>query len=706
MRVKLLFLFPKLSWLAIALLGLTACNLGEGTPSWQTDVIAPVAQGRLEILSSLADSLVETGGDNLLRVVYRDTLSTGFLSNTVELPDTNVSLSFALDTLTLDSDTITERRTLREVATELSTSSDPQNQILGLLLLSSNGNTLYNLPPIDDFGLGTIPVDASDFFNFAELKAGTLTLEIVNEFPVGIDSLVFAVRNANLPGPPLLQDTFTNIPPRSRRTESYDLAGKSVESSLVAELTQASLDSTDSLLVNLDDYIELRLIAEGMQASSAEAVFPDQDLIDTVRRTVYQLGEGLEEIQITKLKVRSGRIEAEARSTVQDSILFEYRLDGATNGRGETPVVALKMPPAPPGGIAERNEIFDLEGFTLDLSDQGTTWNTLRERILVKLLSSGQIVTLSDQDSVEVFFGLLDLSPVYIEGYLGQQEILVQGAEAIELFDGFNVDRVRLSEAQASIVIGNSVGVPAAIEVRDFTAHNQRNGAQVGLASDLLVLGPLELKHPFLPDTQARVETPLLFSPDNSNVTRWLSTLPDSISYDLRVQTNPEGFKGQRDNFATDSSSLDAYIDFELPLSGVVDRFRLRDTLEINWDPLSLPDEVGAGTVYLLLDNEFPIEVKLSAQLFTEDFEPITDFAKDFTLAAAIPEPGGRTQDAQRSILEKSLSPNDAETWTQEGRWLIIDLEVDTRPVGESVKIYADYGVEAKLTAQFELGVN
>lgn len=693
----------RLSGWFLLIIWLASCRLGDEAPSWQSEVIAPIAQGRLSATGAFSDSLFSADGRNVLQLVYRDTLSSGFLGEALELPDTSLRLSVSLDTLSLDSDTIAERRDLRTVAGELAASSDPQSQVLGFLLLNSDGDTLTGLPPLGDFGFGVIPVDASDFFNYAELKAGTLTLEIVNELPVGIDTLVFEVRNANLPGPPLLQDTFLNILPRTTRVESYDLAGKTIESNLEAELTQATLAAADTLPVNLDDYVELRLIAEGMQASFAEAIFPDQDLVDTVRRTVYEFGGDLSEVQITKMVVQRGRIEANAQSTVQDSILFEYRLEGATNAQGETPLVSLKMPPAPAAGSSQRSEIFDLEGFTLDLSEGGTTWNTLRERIRVALISSGQIVTLSDQDSVEVFFGLLDLEPTYLEGYLGQQRIALEGAEALDLFETLDLGRIRLAEAEASIVIGNSVGIPAEVRLRDLTASNQRSGEAVKLASADLVVGPLSLAHPFLPDTNGVVNTSLTFNPENSNVTRWLSVLPDQVRYDVEVVTNPAGFTGQRDNFATDSSNLTAYLDFALPLVGVVDRFRLRDTLALDWSAQEVPEQVGAGTVYLLLDNEFPLEAQVQARLVDEAYAPVDTLAEDFLLQAALPDNDGRTQQAQRSVLEVPLTPEEAQAWTQTGRYLILEVEINTRPADEAVRIYADYGIDAALTAQFTL---
>jgi hypothetical protein len=609
-----------------------------------------------------------------------------------------------LDTLTLSSDTIAQRITLRDLANQLSAAGNP----LGDILIASDGGTLPFFPGLQGQSSGVIPVDVSDFFEFAILDTGTMVLTIENRFPVNLENVIFRISNLTA-GDDIVRDTFPLIPKDQSVTRSYNLAGKEIESQLIGELVNLDLAAGVAIPIDLDDYIEIRLVAKDLRARSARAIFPEQTIVDTVRSTTYNNFSGdLASIELTKVLIKSGRIEAFARSTIQDSVLFEYSLLGAVGQDGSVPTIALKMPPAPgPDAVVERREIFELDGFELDLTAGGTTFNTLQERIVVSLLESGNLVTLDQSDSVEVSFGLLDLDPVYIEGYIGQQRIDFAGSETLDdLFGDLDVERVRFSEAQASLVLGNSIGVDAQVELRDFTATNSRTGQRVKLTGSPLLAGPVNVLGPDLPDTNRLVLTPITFTPQNSNVSLFAGSLPDRIDYDLTVFTNLNGQPGVRDNFATDSSRFVAYIDLELPLAGVVERLRLRDTVATDWSGIVSPEELQSGTLKLLLDNEFPLEVQATATLVDENYQEITRLIDDGILLAAPVGSDGRTTEATRSVIETSASQAQIEEWTSRTKFVILTFEVNTRPNDQSVRIYADYEVLARLTGQFAYRVN
>lgn len=690
----------------LCLLWLAACRLGpqEGL-SWDTDITAPIAYTRLGVFDAIPDSAFGQDGNGLLRVTYRDTLSNTFLGETFTLPDTSLTIGVSLDTLSLSSDTIAQRVTLRDLANQLVASGDPQG--LGTLLIQNDGGTIPLFPGLPGQSSGVIPVPASDLFEFAILEAGTLVLSIENQFPVDLENVIFRISNATQ-GDDIVRDTFAVIPAGQTATEQYDLAGKEIESQLEGELVNLDLAPGFNVPIDLDDYIEIRLVAEDLKAQSARAVFPEQTILDTVRTTTYSNFSGdLSNIELTKLLVKSGRIEAYARSTVQDSVRFAYSLLGAVGQDGTVPRIELKMPPAPgPDDFVERTEIFELDGFELDLTAEGTTFNTLKEQIIVTLLESGRLVTLDQEDSVFVSFGLLDLEPVYVEGYIGQQRIEFQGSEALDdVFGKLEVDRIRFDEAQASLVLGNSIGVDAQVELREFTATNSRTGQRVKLTGSPLLAGPVNVLGPDLPDTNALVLTPVVFDAQNSNVSLFAGTLPDRIDYDLTVRTNVNGRPGLRDNFATDSSRFVAYVDLELPLSGVVDRMRLRDTIDTDWSSIASPEEVQRGTLKLLLDNEFPLEVVGSATLVDADFNELTRLIDRFTLLPAPLGPDGRTTEASRSALEIDATREQLDTWLNETVFVVLSFELNTRPANESVRIYADYGLSARLTGQFQYRV-
>ncbi|MEL6851235.1 MAG: hypothetical protein AAFP92_22130, partial [Bacteroidota bacterium] len=336
--------------------------------SWQSEVLLPIAQTEIGLEQWVEDSdLLQTGSDNVLQLVYRDTLAQTFLADLVTFPDTGLSVSVKLDTLTLSSDTITQALTLADVAYQLIADGN----ILGYALLQGHGTTVDSIGPITGLSSGNIDIDASDFFQFAELKGGELVLAISNQFPVDIENVILEIRNKNIPGPPIVVDTFLLVPTGATEERSYDLTGQSIESELVGELVNIDVARGDTILIDTTDFVEVKLVAQNLKAKTATAVFPAQTIIDSVRSTLYEFQGEFSDISLTKMVVKSGKMQAQAVSTVEDSILFVYQLESAVGSMGEKPGLNRKLPPAPPGGTSEFSWEEQLGGFTLDLRGQG-----------------------------------------------------------------------------------------------------------------------------------------------------------------------------------------------------------------------------------------------------------------------------------------------------------------------------------------------
>ncbi|MEL7341654.1 MAG: hypothetical protein AAGM67_14335, partial [Bacteroidota bacterium] len=246
-------------------------NPAEGL-RWDTDLLAPIAKSEVGISDLIPDSLTQVGSDQLVSLILRDTFASTRLIDLVELPDTSVDITVSLDSLVLASDTISQSITLAEIARQL----EAQGNAAGALILSNQGGTLPFVPAVEDIGSGPIEIDASDFFQSAVLDSGELVLSIQNELPLAIQNVILNVSNQNLPGPAIVVDTFAIINPSQTVTRSYDLAGKQIESQLVGELV--NLDIAAGLLVPIDtnDFIQVRLIAQNLQAKTATAVFPEQ----------------------------------------------------------------------------------------------------------------------------------------------------------------------------------------------------------------------------------------------------------------------------------------------------------------------------------------------------------------------------------------------------------------------------------------------
>lgn len=690
---------PNFYFFILALALFVSCRLNPTQDlQWDADYLAPIGSASTGITELVQDSsLISVGTDNLLSIVFRDTVASIAIKDFIEFPDTTVKLSVRLDTLTLSSDTISQTLTLADLARQLIANGDVTT---GNLLLQNHGNTVPIVPGTQGLTSGIIEIDASDFFQFAELEAGELVLTVTNEFPLNITNVILQVRNKNLPGPFLVADTFPIIGMNSSVTEVYDLAGKQVESALEGELVNLDVEPGIFVPIDTNDFIRVTLVAQNMKAKTATAVFPAQTIIDSVRTTTYRFGGDFADIELTKLVVKKGKIRASTISTVEDTIRFQYILPTATNNQGQVPGVDIKLNPAPPGGVSTQVTEQDLGGFTIDLTAGGTAFNTFEENIKVELIESGKIVTLDQTDSIAVEFGLVEVEPTYVEGYIGKETFSFSGSQAVDLFNTLDVRKLKFSQPKANITFSSSIGVDAQVVLRHFTAINKSTGVETPLNGTPLVAGPVEIKGAELPDTTLSVLTQVSFTPENSNIATFINLLADELAYDLSVTTNHNGIRALHNNFASDKSQLSAFIDFELPLDGIVEALVLKDTTELDFGQIDI-GEIEAGSLRVLLENEFPLQARLTVRILDQNMNTISVLAENQFLDPGTIDASGFVDVPGQTTIEKSFTREELENIITNGAFMGISYTMDTAPAGEAVKLFADYRIHAKLVGQF-----
>ncbi|MCB0853719.1 MAG: hypothetical protein KDD63_15950, partial [Bacteroidetes bacterium] len=351
------------------------------------------------------------------------------------------------------------------------------------------------------------------------------------------------------------------------------------------------------------------------------------------RTTVYTFPGEFADIELTKLLVKSGKIRASTISTVEDTIQFQYSITSALNSMEEIPAVNIKLNPAPPHGVSTQVVERDLGGFVIDMTDGGTTYNTIREKIKVTLLESGNLVTLDQTDSISVEFGLIEIEPTYIEGYIGQEKFTFSGQRSIDLFETLDVKKLKFADPKAKIVFASSLGVNANVEVKDFTAVNSKTGQRTPLNGTPLLAGPVVIQSPELPDTNSTVFTEVEFNRDNSNIPTFINLLANELSYDIAVVTNPGVKAAFHDNFATENSQISAYVDFELPLEGIVEELKMGDTTGINFGKVDF-NQIQGADLRIIIENQFPFMATITATILDENKELIAVLSDNQTIEA------------------------------------------------------------------------
>ncbi|MFN0276383.1 MAG: hypothetical protein ACKVPJ_11590 [Chitinophagales bacterium] len=690
------------STLCISLLMLLSFSCRKGFDTgWDTDLLMPILHGELTIENLLPDSIREVNEDNSVDLVYQSTIFDLRITDLVEVPDTTVSVTVNLDSLYISDKTVTETISLGEIANSLIADGN----ILGFAIILANGTELV-IDPLSDLASGTDTVDATTFFESATFNAGDLDILIKNDLPIPIENIQFQLRNAS-DGALIVEDTYPLIEPGAFEFNTYDLAGLTVDGTLVAEIINFDSPGSapDSVLIDTSDNVLIQLTAKNMELYEATAVFPAQDLVNSQKEIEYFMGEGGPEI--TEMTLDSGIVYINVINTIEDSIRIIYTLPYATSATGEPVSFNTSCPPAPPDGSITVTETFSLNGYSIDLRGlDGNKANTFYQEFIASIDSTGEVRTLSLDDSIVVEYGLVNIKPLSVEGYIGSyhEEYSDVADLGFNVLDFLDAGEIHFNEVNVNLTVSNGVGVDARFTIHDLSATNTTTGEVVTLSAPGVVGVPIQVERamqdPFIPG-----ETQFTLNTTNSNILDLLELFPDKMSYDVSLDINPEGNIYNYQDFVLPDSRTILTLDLELPLDILADNVTLIDTFDIDIDfdeQSDFIDDVQSLDLTLLAENSFPLATSITI-LFYDEFGAIMDSVSyDGDAIAAgelntttckVDEPTATnitltfTGDRIKNILESKQAKVTA----------VFNTPTDT-PCGETVKIYSNYKLEMHLT--------
>lgn len=672
---------------------------------FEQNLVAPLLKSRVALEDALTDTtVIHINSDNSLKVVFRDTLADLNLDEFLVIPDTSVKNKITLDSLSLATDTLEQDITMADIGRQLVAQGPPQD-VLGNIILNGHGQTVFI--PVNETGLSSADelIDASAFFDEADLISGKLVFEIDNRLPFNLANVVFELRNDGNLSNILARDTIPSIPAFTTGGDSSDLAGLTVESQLAGKLV--NIDITNSTLpwtIDTTDYLRLRIIVKDLGASRATAVFPAQRVIGDTSRVKYDFGE--DEIAITRFQVESGQLRIRAFSTIQDTIEFTYVLPTAIKN-GQPVMVMERLIPDTVADTAGANIIFDLEDYYIDLTVNGDSVNLFPYILNGDLLYSGVKQTMDLTDSIDVFYGLEQIKPSYIEGYLGKQEFSFTDSVNLDFFNSILGGTLDLTNPKVDLTIMNSIGVDGEMSINMLRAYNSRTNEVLDLAGSI-ISSPIEVLGPRLPNVGQTVTTKIQLNANNSNIAELISLLPDELDFDMLVEVNKNGNPALRDNFATNASRISAFLDMEVPLEGIANQLTLQDTVDVAISDATLPAGVENGTLKLVASNYFPFEA--GVQIYFRNVGGMT-FDSLFANGPALVPAGAIDQDGYvqtpgETTLSALFDQSRLDDLRDRAKDAIIRFSMSTKPAGTPVKIYTTYGIDFHLVGDFRFKVD
>ncbi len=366
------------------------------------------------------------------------------------------------------------------------------------------------------------------------------------------------------------------------------------------------------------------------------------------------------------------------------------------------------------------NATIDISGYTLDLTNNGTTTNTFNMSIPLQLTNSGNGLVGNETLNTNLQLNINSFNAIW--GYLGQQtNILNQDTSTITLFDNLAGGEIHFEDPQIRLSIGNTAGLD--VQAQFSAVFAPTNSITVNLGGSGLTTIPTIARATNPGDTT--ITTHII---DNNNTNPTLTALldegPGEIVYSSTATTNPNGVS---QNFVLGDALVWCDAEVSLPLFGWARNFTLVDTT--NFDAASVfginvsnnltIDDLDKATVRIIVDNGLPIDAGVQIyfadtnhvlidSLFTGVENIFEQGIVDFTLPLTDPNHGKVTQ-ATKKITDIELSQTTIRKLIDNNVKKLIYKAVgltNNANTGQNVKIYPEYTVDIKVSAKVDLKVD
>lgn len=405
---------------------------------------------------------------------------------------------------------------------------------------------------------------------------------------------------------------------------------------------------------------------------------------------------------IDELTLSSGDLIIDITSDINQDVVLTVSVPAAQKN-GQIFQESFIIPAASTGNVTQQIRM-DMSGFVIDLTQGGTTSNSVTCNYTVLItktsatLVAGQRITMDNR--------LQDLQFSLIRGDFGQQRLFDiddRDTIALSLFKNIVPDSgdFRLNQAIANIRIENSFGIPLRIDTLLLEPYGDGQTFPYPNIPTPPGYTPLYLNAPAVPGQVTVTTPPSIGGPNATELNAIISSKPKNLVYGLLALSNPNGppQPGNR-NFIADTSRVRIRFEILMPFDGGAWNFTFRDTT---------PFDLGTDfTKYLTsaelrstTTNGFPFDVEMNIDFVDSTYqllltlEPESEFER--VIESARIDANGDVTTPTVTHTRFLISNNEAYQ-LKNVRYVIIRAKGSTTNNGVAdVKIYDHYRLDLKL---------
>jgi len=319
-------------------------------------------------------------------------------------------------------------------------------------------------------------------------------------------------------------------------------------------------------------------------------------------------------VALKRVDVRQGFLTVKFINNLTEPIDLIYQITGATkNGNPFTVKETI------PSGTDTLVKAYDLSGYSLNLrGNSGLVYNTIVQTYTFGLsATASQSITLSGYQSAALLaVSYSKIVPAYAEGYFGQQTINVaQDTVKLGLTDHFRASNFMLSDATMDFTILNEFGAEFSSTLSNNKSINTPNNNSVTLQTNQLsninINRATKAGSTVFPSVKV-----LSFTKANSNITTFISNLPDKLTYKGNIFVNPLGNISGYNDFAFYNTGIRIMANIDIPLRFTADYFELQSNTPVDFSNVAQLEKVNYGNFAITATNGFPFAVKLQGYMY------------------------------------------------------------------------------------------
>ena len=664
----------KLLLFTLTSIVLFACKHELEKPTWDVDMIVPIAHSEMDINNIITDStnIINEDIEGFISLVYQESLLNIDYDSLLLLEKTSEETTIKIDSVDFDDVVIEHVITIGSVINEIPFGT--------FAFPDGSQRDIPAMPGI--IQNDTIDIDASEYFETMTLYNGMLNLDLTNGYPTNISNVSFALYNSTNQN---LIATFSTplIESGTNYTESVSVAGETLDHLMIGIINNMDIDPSNGLVpINYSDAITTKISITEIQIMEATAYFPNQLLHEEKVEESFELGSA----RLTEIGIKTGSVIINAVSTLPDTGTIIYAIPSLTKN-GTIFETVVKVPPNTNGEPTQFT--FSFDGYIMNLTGEdgrvgGDTVNTIYATLEAYLDSTGELETIHKVDSFYLF-NEYSFTPEYAKGYIGK-DTLAFGPEIIEtdVFDFIQSGNIDLESAKISVEIHNYIGADASFQINNLSALNDETEviAQIdNNAMHIIERASLSVQNNITP-THTEI---------NIDANEMLAIFPNKINTSASFYLNPNG-QSTIEDFLFPAYPMEANLAVEIPLSLIATELTFIDTNEVN---LKDESEYDIEKIYITMENGLPFTASIRLILLDENNIVIDTLLQNSTITSA-------QIDANNIVTKNTISTLEMDYPDFESVKKIVSVSsFSTDPNNEFIDIYSNYKLDIKISAKF-----